>query len=86
MKSDKVIGFRPEQDFYDLFIGLVEEMGIDKTELAERAVKKGLFEATEEIRKEKLAQHKQQVEKLRKPKIVIPSFNLAPAFLNGALG
>lgn len=65
MKASAMIGFRPSsQQFHQNFLTLVGELEVSQAELAERAVIKGLEEAAEELKGEKIRKAKTTVSKL----------------------
>lgn len=81
-KADKMIGCRPAQSFYEAFMKVVEDIGVQQTDLAELAMKKGLQLAAEELRAAQIQEHKEKLRRLREVKFQL-FFNL-PHFASAA--
>lgn len=81
-KKPNVIGFKPDEKLLEVFLALVEDLKVTKSELAELALKKGLRAAVEEIRSERMALAREtiakekEVEKRLKRKVTEIPFNL----------
>lgn len=74
--KNTTISWRPEPEFLGAFNDTVKKLGVSRTELAERAIKKGFAEAADEIRKEKLAESRKMVKKLSQ-KVALPQLGNA---------
>lgn len=80
-ENRQVISFRPrmESEATEAFYRAITELGIEKSELASRAFERGLQDAIDEIRREKLTEARKAIRRLSKPNFEFPGMPLITA-------
>lgn len=64
MKTKSVIGFKADDDTLKKFNEIIDNLGVEKSELAELAHKRGLARAAEEIMERQMQKAQHRVAKL----------------------